>query len=104
MPSRVHLSNSDEVKARGHNLPGTEQQFDGTFGGPIVRNKTFFHLSFLELRQFSTSATEMVTFTPAGRARFSQVFPRGRNRNADLLQDITAGYDATFRPVQYRPG
>jgi hypothetical protein len=86
------------VKARGHNLPGTEQQFDGTFAGPIVRNKTFFHLSFLELRQFSTSATEMVTFTPAGRARFSQVFPRGRNKNADLLQDITASYDATFRP------
>jgi hypothetical protein len=91
------LSNSDEVKARGHNLPGTEQQYDGTLGGRIIRDKTFFHLSFLELRQGSSSAIEMVTFTPAGRARFSQLFPRGRNRNADLLQDLTEGYDANFR-------
>jgi hypothetical protein len=91
------LSNSPEVIARGHNLPGTEQQYDGTLGGRIVRDKTFFHLSFLELRQGSTSAIEMVTFTPAGRTRFGELFPRGRNRNADLLQDLTAGYNANFR-------
>lgn len=91
------LSNSEEVKARGHNLPGTEQQYYGSFGGRIIRDKTFFHLSYLELRQGSTSATEMVTFTPAGRSRFSQLFPRGRNSNADLLLDMTAGYDASFR-------
>ncbi len=91
------LSNSPEVQARGHNLPGTEQQYDGTLGGRIVRDKTFFHLSFLELRQGSTSAIEMVTFTPAGRARFADLFPRGRNKNADFLQDLTAGYDASFR-------
>src|SRR4051794_12634602 len=40
------LSNSDEVKERGHNLPGTEQQYDGTFGGRLVRDKTFIHLAF----------------------------------------------------------
>jgi hypothetical protein len=39
------FSNSEEVKRRGHNLPGTEQQFDGTFGGRLIRNRTFFHLS-----------------------------------------------------------
>jgi hypothetical protein len=98
------FSNSEEVKARGHNLPGTEQQFDGTFGGRLIRDRTFFHLSFLELRQFSTTATEMVTFTPAGRARWNELFPRGRNKNADLLSDITAGYDATFQPFNIDAG
>lgn len=91
------LSNSEEVKARGHNLPGTEQQYYGTFGGRIIKDKLFFHLAYLELRQGSTSAIEMVTFTPAGRSRFGQLFPRGANRNADFLQDLTAGYDANFR-------
>lgn len=91
------LSNSPEVTARGHNLPGTEQQYDGSLGGRLIRDKTFFHLSFLELRQGSTSGVEMVSFTPAGRARFNQLFPRGRNANADFLQDLTAGYDANFR-------
>jgi hypothetical protein len=98
------FSNSEEVKRRGHNLPGTEQQFDGTFGGRLIRNRTFFHLSFLELRQFSTTATEMVTFTPSGRARWNELFPRGQNRNADLLSDITAGYDATFQPFNIDAG
>ena len=92
------LSNSPEVQARGHNLPGTENQYDASLGGRIIRDKLFFHASYLELRQHSTSAIEMVTFTPAGRARFAELFPRGRNRNADLLQDLTAGNDATFRP------
>ncbi|HYP07639.1 MAG TPA: carboxypeptidase regulatory-like domain-containing protein [Bryobacteraceae bacterium] len=92
------LSNSAEVQARGRNLPGTEQQFDGSLGGRIVRDKTFFHLSFLELRQGSTKGILMQTFTPAGRARFSQLFPRGTNRNADLLLDLTAGNDASFSP------
>ena len=85
------------MKARGHNLPGTEQQYDGTFGGRIVRDKTFFHLSFLELRQGSTSATEMVTFTPAGRARFGELFPARPKPECRPLQDLTAGYNANFR-------
>ena len=98
------FSNSPEVQSRGHNLPGTEQQFDGTFGGRIIKDRTFFHLSYLELRQFSTTATEMVTFTPGGRARWGQLFPRGSNVRADALADITAGYDATFRPFTLDAG
>ena len=88
------LSNSPEVQARGHNLPGTEQQYDGTLGGRIIRDKLFFHLAFLELRQGSTSSIEMQTLSPAGRSRLNQLFPKGTNRNVDFLQDLTAGSDA----------
>ncbi|MDX1981827.1 MAG: carboxypeptidase regulatory-like domain-containing protein [Bryobacteraceae bacterium] len=91
------LAQSAQVRARGKNLPGTEQQFDGTLGGPIRKDRTFYHLSYLELRQFSTSSTEMVSPTAAGRATLLSLFPTGRNANADLLQQITAGFDGVFR-------
>lgn len=91
------LSKDPGIRARGHNLPGTEQQFDGTFGGPIRRDHTFFQLSYLELRQFSTSTSQMVAPTAAGRATLQQVFPKGTSANADLLQQITAGYDGVFQ-------
>jgi hypothetical protein len=89
------LARSAEVQTRGRNLPGTEQQFDGTLGGPIVKDKTFFHLSYLHLRQFSTVGTELRTFSPAGRDRFRQLFPQGRSANADQLLAITEGFDAS---------
>lgn len=85
------------VKARGHNLPGTDQFFDGTLGGPIKRDNTFFHLSYVEERQFSTSATEMISPTSAGRATLLNLFPKGASANADLLQQITAGYDGATK-------
>jgi hypothetical protein len=96
------LSQDPAIKARGHNFAGTEQQFDGTLGGPVIRNRTFFHLSYLEKRQFSSSTTEMVTPTTAGRATLQRLFPKGTNANADILQELTAGYDGVFRtfPVQ----
>ena len=91
------LARDPAIQARGKNLPGTEQQFDGTLGGPIVRERTFLFLSYLEVRQFSTSATDMVSPTAAGRATLLRLFPAGQNANADLLQKITAGYDGNSR-------
>jgi len=91
------LAQDPTIQARGKNLPGTEQQFDGTLGGRIIRDRTFFHLSFLELRQFSQSSTEMISPTAAGRATLLSLFPKGRNANADLLQAVTAGYDGVFK-------
>lgn len=37
---------SADVQRRGHPLPGTEQWFAGTFGGPISRDRTFFFGSY----------------------------------------------------------
>src|SRR3954454_15100948 len=68
------LAKDPAIQARGKNLPGTEQQFDGTLGGRIIRDRTFFHLSFLELRQFSQSSTEMTSPTAAGRATLLSQF------------------------------
>src|SRR5436190_9767621 len=92
------LSRSPEIQARGKNFPGTEQDFVGTFGGPIVKDKTFFFASFLEVRQFSQSSTEMVSPTTAGRNTLRTLFPPGRNANADLLMNITNGYDGVSTP------
>ena len=90
------LSQDPSIRARGKNLPGTEQQFDGTLGGRIIPDRTFFHLSFLELRQFSQSSNEMVSPTAAGRATLLNLFPKGKSANADILQSISAGYDGVF--------
>jgi hypothetical protein len=91
------LAQDPVIRARGHNLAGTEQQFEGTLGGPIRRDSTFFHMSFLELRQFSTSTSQVTSPTAAGRATLLQLFPTGASANADLLQKITSGYDGLFQ-------
>jgi hypothetical protein len=91
------LAADPAVQARGKNLAGTEQQFDGTLGGPIRKDQTFYHLSYLELRQFSTSSNEMTTPTAAGRATLRRLFPSGQNRNADILLDISNGFDGVTR-------
>jgi hypothetical protein len=87
------LARDPAIQKRGKNFPGTDQFFDGTLGGPIRKDRTFFLLSFVERRQFSTSTNDMVSPTAAGRATLLSLFPRGRNANADLLQDITKGFD-----------
>lgn len=100
------LAADPAIRARGKNLAGTEQQFDGTLGGPVLRDKMFYHLSYLELRQFSTSSNEMVTPTAAGRATIERLFPRGTSRNADLLLDISKGFEGVSRiaPVELGSG
>ena len=90
------LSRSPDIQARGKNFPGTEQDFDGAFGGPVIKDKMFFFASYLEVRQFSQSSTEMFSPTAAGRNTLRSLFPPGRNPNADLLLNITNSNDGVF--------
>ncbi len=94
------LAQDPAIRARGKNFAGTEQQFDGTLSGRIKRDRTFYHVSYLELRQFSTSTNEMVTPSAAGRATLERLFPAGRNKNADTLLGISKGFEGVTRLFQ----
>ncbi len=86
--------NDPNVVNRGHPLPGTDQYFSGTVGGPVVRNKTFFFSAYQEERQVSTSQQGLVSFSAAGRAALLSLYPAGTNPRVDLLNQITSGIDA----------
>lgn len=89
------------VRERGRPLPGTEQWYGATLGGPIRKNKTFFFGSFQDQRQVSQSTVTLTTISAAGRAALNQVFPRGTNPRVDLYNEISANASATsqFFPV-----
>lgn len=86
---------SPEIQQRGRPLAGTEQWYGGTFGGRIIRDRTFFFGSFQEQRQTSQSTTNLTVPSAAGRARLLQLFPTGRNSLADIYANITSGVTAT---------
>ncbi|MCC6366021.1 MAG: TonB-dependent receptor [Bryobacterales bacterium] len=79
------------VKERGKPLPGTEQWWGGTVGGPVVKNKLFFFQSFQEQRQRSSGSSDVVAPSAVGRATLNAVFPKGTNPRVDLLNSVTAG-------------
>ena len=82
-------SRDPAVQRRGRPLPGTEQWFAGTFGGPIRRDRTFFFGSYQHQRQLSTGQVRLTTPSAAGRATLRQVFAPGASRNVDLLLGVT---------------
>jgi outer membrane receptor protein involved in Fe transport len=94
-------SNSDalvpDVQTRQRPLPGTDQWFSGTFGGRIIRERTFFFGAFQERRQNSSSSSNVITLSPAGRATLRNLFPAGSNANVDTYLGVTSGADATSR-------
>lgn len=95
-----------DVQKRGHPLPGTEQIWAGTLGGPIIRDRTFFFAGFQNDRQSSSGTQTLTVPSPAGRALLSSLFPKGTNKNVDLFNLATAGIDATsqFFPVTLGSG
>ncbi len=85
---------SPVVVQRGHPLPGADQFFSGTVGGPVKKDRTFFFTSYQEEHRNSTSQDGLTTLSPFGRATLLTLFPKGVNPRADILQQVTAGTDA----------
>jgi len=56
-------------KARGTKTPLHRNEFGGTFGGPIKKNKTFFFASYEEFRQLSPTVSSTLVPTAAQRAQ-----------------------------------
>jgi outer membrane receptor protein involved in Fe transport len=84
-----------EVRRRGRPLPGTDQWFSGTFGGPIKKDRTFFFGSYQEQRSNASQTANVITLSAAGRATLRSLFPQGSNKNVDTYLTITNGSDAT---------
>ena len=55
-------------KAKGTKTPLHRNEFGGTFGGPIRKNKTFFFASYEEFRQVSPTVSSTIVPTLAQRA------------------------------------
>jgi hypothetical protein len=97
------------IRQRGRPPFGIEQRFSGTFGGPVKfplfgeggpalyegKDKTFFFVSYLNLRRRSNTSANVFTLSSAGRARLRQLFPIGTNRNVDTYLAVTEGVNAT---------
>ncbi|HEX8160794.1 MAG TPA: carboxypeptidase regulatory-like domain-containing protein [Pyrinomonadaceae bacterium] len=106
------------VQKRGHPLPGTEQWFSGTFGGPIFlpkfgeggrglydgHERSFFFLAYQEQRQVSTSQFSRVVPTAAGLTRLRQLFPAGTNQNLDTYLGIINGVVGSANPINIALG
>lgn len=93
---------SPQIQERGRPLPGTEQWFAGTFGGRIIKDKTFFFGSYQERRQNSQSTSTVQTLSAAGRATLNNLFPKGTNKNVDLfngLSEASGNATSQFFPV-----
>lgn len=107
-----------EVQRRGHPLPGTEQWFSGTLGGPLFlprfgeggrkvyngHDRSFFFVAYQERRQASTSQFSRIVPTAAGLARLRQLFPAGTNANLDLYLNIINGVVGTANPFNIALG
>lgn len=92
------------VIARGRPLPGTEQWFAGTFGGPIIKNRTFFFAAYQEQRQNSSSSSNFTIPTAAGRARLRQLFPVGASANLDLYFSVIGDAVGSTTPINIALG
>lgn len=86
---------SPDIRQRGKPLPGTDQWFSGTLGGPIRKNRTFFFAAYQERRAVSARSLSLVTLSAAGRATLRSLYPQGRNANVDAYLAGTEGAAAT---------
>jgi hypothetical protein len=78
----------------------TENIFSGTFGGPIIKERTFFFGGILADRFRSTTNFGPFTVpTAAGLARLRQLFPEGSNERVDLYLQAFTGLTGLTNPT-----
>lgn len=93
------LSTSDAIRARGKLPAGYEQYYNGTIGGPIKRDRTFFFTSWQEQRRRASVNSPFTVPTQAGRDALRRVFPQGANPRVDLYLDVTKSVIASGQPT-----
>jgi hypothetical protein len=89
----LFLSQAFNATTNGNRLSGltkppvfTENIFGGTFGGPIIKDKTFFFGAAQWDRFRATSNfTGFIVPTAVGLSRLRQLFPAGANPRVDLF-------------------
>ncbi len=84
---------------RGYPPFGIQNVYSGTFGGPIIKDRTFFFGAYQEDRQRQSGQVQLATLTQAGRDRLRQLFPAGTNSNVDFLLNATQNAIANTSPV-----
>ncbi|MBY0508402.1 MAG: carboxypeptidase regulatory-like domain-containing protein [Bryobacteraceae bacterium] len=82
---------SNYVRVNQKPIPGTDQWFSGTVGGPIRKDKLFYFAAFQERRQVSQSTVNLLSLSAAGRNTLRSVFPAGRSTNVDTYLRATEG-------------
>lgn len=88
------LTNGQRVAGLTRKPVFTENIFGGTFGGPIIKDKTFFFGGIQWDRFRSSANTGAFTIpTAAGRARLRQLFPQGANPRVDTYLTAFEGLD-----------
>jgi hypothetical protein len=76
-------------------------QYGARAGGPIRRNKTFFHIHYEGSRQVSRNTVNSVVYTPTARQGIYRFFPNVRNGNALALTPVV---DLRGNPLQPAAG
>jgi hypothetical protein len=110
------------VIPRGRMLPGTQQIYAGTLGGPLHlprfgeggpaiingRDRTFFFMSWQEERQRSQQTVNLVVPTAAGLATLNSAVPVGTSANLDLYRAVIGNAVGSTSPfniaIGARPG
>ncbi len=83
------------VIARGKPLPGTEDIWAGSLGGPIKKDRTFFFAGYQYDVQRSSGSASAAAPSAAGWATLNSLFPAGANPRVDLYRQALAGTTAT---------
>jgi hypothetical protein len=74
-------------------------EFGGRIGGPIKRNKTFFHFNYEGIRQATRAAVNTTVLTAPARQGLYRFFPNARNANTEATTTAPT-VDAQGNPVR----